>query len=301
MALPKHLSHRFHSQFGIYIPGPVSVLHMSSHMTRRALLASGGAAAAAALPLIAPGHAAASTPATQSTKASEFVPDVGPGNKFDFDGEALRYPGNSTVFHVPQDSRFHQALLQVRQEIVHSPVGKQHCLLPKNSLHMTCLNGTNENPAQRKYGYWPRDMRLGQTIEEVHQHFLDKLQGFSTDLPQPLLMRPTELAGPFEKQGLSLTMVPADEATAAALKSVRERLSALLQIRRPDFDTFEFHISLGYPWRRYSEGLATYAESRRLEWSAHIRDQAPQVELGRLEFVVFNDMLAYSPLMYLNS
>ncbi|QIA78160.1 DUF1868 domain-containing protein [Rodentibacter caecimuris] len=33
-----------------------------------------------------------------------MLPTVGTSYKFDYDGQALRYPGNSIVSHVPQDT-----------------------------------------------------------------------------------------------------------------------------------------------------------------------------------------------------
>lgn len=84
----------------------------------------------------------------KSISQNEFLPTVGTGYKFDYDGQALRYPGNSIVSHVPQDTLFYKNLVELQNEIKQSEFGALHTFLPKNSFHITLFNGTNENPAQ---------------------------------------------------------------------------------------------------------------------------------------------------------
>lgn len=227
---------------------------------------------------------------------NEFLPTVGTGYKFDYDGQALRYPGNSIVSHVPQDTPFYKNLVELQNEIKQSEFGALHTFLPKNSFHITLFNGTNENPAQReKAGFWPRDLAKTAPIEEVHLHYVRKLQQFKPDLPKVLKFAPTELWGPFDKEMiiLGVELVEGRE----KIVQFRQQLSELLQTTRNQPDKFRFHITLAYNWKKYTPEQLARAEIQRKIWSDTFKQQNPLLEIDTVEFSIFDDMLAYSPLL----
>ncbi|WP_159991081.1 DUF1868 domain-containing protein [Pelistega ratti] len=227
---------------------------------------------------------------------NEFLPTVGKGYKFDFDGQALHYPGNSLVSHVPQDTSFYQNLVELQQEIKQSEFGELHTFLPKNSFHITLFNGTNENPAQReKEGFWPRDLPKTASIEDVHLHYAQKLKQFKPDLPKVLKFAPTELWGPFDKEMiiLGVELVEGRE----QIIEFRRQLSELLQTTRNQPDKFRFHITLAYNWKKYTPEQLERAETQRKIWSTQFKQQNPLLEVDTIEFAIFDDMLAYAPLV----
>nr|DAS55929.1 MAG TPA: hypothetical protein [Inoviridae sp.] len=234
---------------------------------------------------------------------NDFLPNTGPGNKFDYDGQALRFKGNSLISHVPQDSEFYQYLLHFQDKIRHSEIADRHVFLPKNSLHVTIFNGTNETLTQRdKAGFWPADLPKDATIEAVHAHYLNKLKGFKPDLPKKLEFKPTELWTPFDKKGLTLGMELVHAEDKAKLIEFRRALNELLQTSRNVPEKLDFHISLGYTWKKYSAQLMESAEKKRVMWSQEFARHSPVLHIDQIEFAIFNDMLSYSPLhiFYLN-
>ena len=231
---------------------------------------------------------------------------VGPGKKFDFDGQALRYRGNSMICHLPQDKPFYQAVVALQERIKKSRVGDLNIWLPKCSLHVTVFNGTNETMTQRKPGFWPADLPLEASIEDVHAHYLNKLKGFRTGLPSPFRMRvsgfylPVDKAGvlsSFELTGVTLGVEPADAETKSRLEDMRRRLGELLQTTRNPVKKDDYHISLAYPWKKHSTETAKLGEMEIKQWAKELQDAHPVFELAEVEFALFNDMLSYSPLL----
>ncbi|MCW9715264.1 DUF1868 domain-containing protein [Avibacterium sp. 21-594] len=225
------------------------------------------------------------------------MPNTGTGNKFDFDGQALRYRGNSIISHIPQSTSFYQNLLKFQQEIQRSALGDRHIFLPKNSLHITLFNGVNENIAQRnKVGYWPADVPKNAEISDVHRHLLNKLSQSNLELPDKLLFRPTELWTPFDKKGITLGVELVDDRQKHSIIELRKHLNQLFETQRNSPENLNFHISLGYTWKVYSPTLMSWAEEQRLIWSKHFLEKNPTFEIDTIEFAVFDDMLSYSPI-----
>lgn len=263
-------------------------------MNRRNLLKAGTVLGAAMmLPAVRAEQKADDAPVNKD----DLLSMTGPGGKFDFDGQALHFAGNSVISHVPQNTEFYANLVQFQQQIAHSKIGDRHVFLPKNSFHMTIFNGTNETLSQRdKPGFWPANLAKDVDITEVHYHYLQKLRQFKPHLPKVLKFRPTELRSPFDKTGITLNFELINKDDEAAIIELRRQLGELFQTTRNKPEELKFHVSLGYTWKKYSAELMEWAEQQRVIWSQEFAKNNPQLELTQLEFAVFDDMLSYSPL-----
>ncbi|MFC2292218.1 MAG: hypothetical protein ACFNLD_03150 [Kingella oralis] len=121
-------------------------------------------------------------------------------------------------------------------------------------------------------------------------------------MPKKLAFKPTELWTPFDKKGLTLGMELAHAEDKAKLIEFRRALNELLQTSRNVPEKLDFHISLGYTWKKYSAQLMESAEKKHVMWSQEFARHSPVLHIDQIEFAIFNDMLSYSPLhiFYLN-
>lgn len=230
-------------------------------------------------------------------EGSLFVSSIGEGGskKFNEKKDANLYRGNSIITQIQQGSDFYNELTGIRDEIVNSKFGNDVILLPVNSYHITIFNGTNETLSQRKYGFFPQDMSLESTIFDVHQYFYKKLkQAYESGV---IKIKPVKfnVTGIDTKYGFSLTLEPADENNHQYLRELREKFSHLLKIKRPGFYEDKFHISMAYLYKKLTP-------EKEMDYQAFANDKFDNLgnksfTVNHVEFVIFNDMLSYSPLL----
>ncbi|AOF52753.1 hypothetical protein BKG91_04180 [Rodentibacter caecimuris] len=58
-----------------------------------------------------------------------------------------------------------------------------------------------------------------------------------------------------------------------------------------------FHKILAHNWKKYTPEQLVRIEIQRKIWSDTFKQQNPLLEINTVEFSIFDDMLAYSPLL----
>jgi hypothetical protein len=79
---------------------------------------------------------------------------------------------------------------------------------------------------------------------------------------------------------------------AAALGGNRDRLSGTIGLRKPNHDSYTFHLTLAY-WLDRAEDAAWALERDGL--SALIRETVPRLDMPAPDFCTFADMHAFPP------
>lgn len=211
------------------------------------------------------------------------------GLKFAADGAALRCPGNTFICPIPAGTPTHDALVRAQDRLRTGPQAGAFRFLPPASFHMTVFEGVID---YRREGHaWPEGIDRAMPVDAVTALFSDRLAGADLSGTAGLSVRPTAIFG-----GFSVRLSGAGEADEAALRALRARLRDLTGIRRDDFASYGFHITLAYPlrWLSGAEAAAVVALSAAAFDDLH--RAAPSFVLPAPQFCRFDDMLAFPPL-----
>ena len=233
----------------------------------------------------------ASTTEQEDRKAAPKYPGGIP-DKFDPDGKAQPFPGNTIVCHLSPSSPLYASLLGLYAKMEASPLSRFYTLLPPASWHMTVFEGVCDKV--RRPAYWPADLAIDAPLEECTALFEQRLGAFDLACAPPYRMKITGLDQPFV--GIGLHIEPQTDEEGVRLRRLRDRLADALGIRHPVHDEYGLHLSMAYLIRFPSD-----EESKALEdlFTGHIKDMATDFELGAPEFCTFDDMFAFKRLFYL--
>ncbi len=207
------------------------------------------------------------------------------GQRFDASGRFLPEHGNTVVAQVTAGSPTEAALIALRQSLMDLPYGANFAFTDVASYHMTVFEGVIET--RREYGYWPADLALDLSIDEMTQAMAARLDGF---VPPPAFKVKLLEVTP---HGLSLTgATPEDEAT---LRAWREALAAAFGYRSPEHDAYGFHTTLAYQieWPPVA-ALPLYVEAM-ARLTADFAARVPVLDLDPPAFCTFADMNGFPP------
>lgn len=211
------------------------------------------------------------------------------GTRYNAAGIFLPEPGNTLVCHLEAGSETEGVLQEVRARYRGMPGGQHLAFTAESSLHMTLFQGIIEY--RRQLPYWPEDVPLETSVDDMTAIFLDRLAGF---LPGPAFQMQVAEATP---NGLTLEGVT--EADRAALRSWRDRLADLLGYRHPDHDTYAFHITFAYMIERFDDETMLIWQSFLAEVVAEIRQRVAILSLRPPAFCSFEDMNHFEELLVL--
>ncbi len=214
------------------------------------------------------------------------------GQKFDPSGAVLPFPGNTFLCHIPPEGEAHAALREASLALQAGPFAGAFSFLPPSSFHMTVFEGVVD--AGRMDARWPEGVANDLALDAVADRFLDAV----IPLPMPAThrIRPVAIFG-----GYSLAVTGATPEDEASLRESRQLLSDATGIRRPDFASYGFHVTLAYPlrWLTVAEAEAVIDLSDQV--FDRLQARAPEIALGRIEFCSFDDMHQFRSLRLLGT
>ncbi|MEM0938091.1 MAG: DUF1868 domain-containing protein [Pseudomonadota bacterium] len=205
----------------------------------------------------------------------------GGGGKFATDGTVMVWPGNTFVCHVPRGTQAYNAILAVQDALKMSPYQRFYTFLPAPSFHMTLFQGIS--PGNRPGYGWPDGVAEGTPRAAVTEEMLRRVA--TLDLPERYRVKVDDLFA-----GHSLTVSGADAAAEQELRRARVALRDATGIAFADFDTYVFHITLGYLVDWVSEATACAIAELSAELSAHYAAEIGIIEFGPVEFCTFETM-----------
>lgn len=213
--------------------------------------------------------------------------------KFTPEGVAKRHRGSTFVAPVVPDSPSYQVEKRIQDDLSARGLDCHFALLPPSSYHMTVFPGLKDRSLADQAGAWPAwlsDVKDFPTAVELMRNRLIK-----ADIPvlPDLRMRPTHIYD----LGISFTvgLEPADDEMDQALREFRTALRNVLEIHDPEFDTYEFHSSLGYRLTapEVTEDINAELAEEYTSWVTEI----DVFDLERPGFNIFNDMLSFPELL----
>ncbi|OWK22082.1 hypothetical protein AJ88_14895 [Mesorhizobium amorphae CCBAU 01583] len=217
------------------------------------------------------------------------TPPVHLGTRYDRSGNFLFEPGNTVVSHLVSGSPSEAVVIEVRNRMRALPDADRLAFTPISSLHMTLFQGIIEY--RRRLPYWPQDVPLDTSIDDMTRLYLERLQGFE---PCP----------PFRIRAIGITPNGLTVAGATAederiLSAWRDALSVPFGYRHPDHDAYVFHITFAYQIRRLADERASAWQELFADCLSLFEREAPVIELRPPAFCAFRDMKHFEELLVL--
>jgi hypothetical protein len=244
----------------------------------------------------ATGVAVASQPAL-AKRGSSYTSEV--GRKFYPDGRVHPFRGNTIVCHVDQqgaNSGLFDALLDIYRQFPALRFANKITPLPPSSYHMTIFGGANH--PERKPGLWPTSIPLDTPIEECTRILGERLEEAHLGPIAPIRMR-VDLSEPAERETpFTIRLLPIDDAENQRLRSLRNRLSEILEIRSPSHDGYRFHVTLAYLIRTLNSSELREFRAAYRDRHAELARRCPVIEFGQPEYCSLEDMFHFKRLDY---
>jgi hypothetical protein len=207
------------------------------------------------------------------------------GSRFDTEGQFLPEHGNTVVAQVTAGSATEAALIDLRHALMALPFADHFAFTAVESYHMTVFEGVIET--RRARGYWPDDLALDASIDEMTAAMSAKLAGFSP--PLPFQMRLVEVTP------LGLHLTGATEKDEVNVRAWRDALAQALGFRTPAHETYGFHTTMAYQKRwPPAKALGLY-EQALAQLGADFAARVPVLDLDPPAFCRFADMNAFPP------
>lgn len=212
--------------------------------------------------------------------------------KFNPDGRPRAFAGNTIVCHLPQQSRFRDAVTALGDALRSSSFAGKLAVLPSDSYHVTILGGLNDQDRAR-YG-WPSDLPFNAPIAECNRIIGERIARFRmhSELPIRFCVDKEKTVAPQRASGLQL--VPADAKEKLKLHMLRDQMSTeVYRYRAADHETFGFHVSLAYQMSGFTAEERQEYQSQLARHLPAIIAAAPVIEFGVPEFCTFGDMYRF--------
>jgi hypothetical protein len=219
------------------------------------------------------------------------------GVKFNADGSVKEFIGSTFVGHVGQqgeDFAVFDTLLNIYREFPTLPFASKVALLPPSSYHVTVFVGLNE--PDRNTPRWPAGVADDLSQPAATQKHLSLLRAqprlnnsvFEFEMGDP---PPLRIEG-----APNIPLRPADAATARRLAAVRNDLAQLTGIRRPDHDSYQYHLTIGYIHQYLSAGEAQALQAANIRWMKSLAALPRRLRINNVQFCSLRDMYAFQVL-----
>lgn len=241
---------------------------------------------------------AISAPAIAKKSKGDFTAEV--GRKFYSDGRVRPFRGNTIVCHVDQqgpNSAFFEALLDIYRQFPSLRSAPKITALPPSSYHMTIFGGANH--PERRPGLWPASIPLDTPIEECTRILGERLKKAGLGSVAPIRMRVDKSDAAEGEKPFTIRLLPIDDLENHRLRTLRNRLSEILEIRAPDHDAYRFHVTLAYLIRALDQEEQREFRAAYIAGHKEIAQRCPIIELNSPEYCSIEDMFHFKRLLYL--
>jgi hypothetical protein len=211
------------------------------------------------------------------------------GRKFHPDGTPQRFPGNTIICFVAPDSQLGAAAQAFQQALHAAPFGSKFALLPPSSFHITVMELLCDEA--RTPERWSALLPLDAPLAAADAFFLERVPRIAA--PRDSTVRVTGIAHP---DNLWLTLEPADEATAVALRAYRNAVAEATGVRFPDHDRYRFHLSLAYRLIELDADEEAALAALARSWVPQLQAAGASIALPPPVLTGFDDMFRFVPL-----
>ncbi|MBD1566328.1 DUF1868 domain-containing protein [Vibrio sp. S12_S33] len=217
------------------------------------------------------------------------------GMKFNEDGSFRGFPGNTFICHLEDNSKHLELTMWAQNKIKALPFSYKFSFLPRESMHMTVFEGVCEQV--REQDKWTNKLGLDANLDETTKLFLKQLENISQFDAFTLKF---DRMYHYVAGGIALRLNVTDEYSEKTIKNCRSELSNITGIRMSDFDSYFYHISLGYEIVELNEDekaqLYKVFQEIEVELLAHFGELTHK----KLDFCHFSNMSKFEPIKTFN-
>lgn len=218
-------------------------------------------------------------------------PTVDATLKFESDGRAKPFAGNTVIAHIPAQGAFRDGAQRLHDALAGATFAHKLAILPTDSYHMTIFNGSND--LGRTNSTWPGGVPSNASIDECNRVMLERMKQTRLKAQFPIQvsidMRETLEYG----RACTLRMIGATEMAARNLQSIRQQLAAAYKVPAPATDDYEFHISLAYTMHDFSNQERAQYKTILQKHLPKLVATVPVLELGLAEYCTFPNMYRF--------
>ena len=160
---------------------------------------------------------------------------------------------------------------------------------------MTLFGGVND--VDRGTPAWPRDLARDLPIAEVNRLMLQRVERLDRPATGPCaFVVDTRTPATLRHDGtLGIPLRPADAATDRRLAEARDAYADLFQLRRPDHETYRYHVTIGYFVRVLDEAEAIALRDATADWCRRLAARGPLL-IPAFHYCTLRDMFAFREL-----
>ena len=162
------------------------------------------------------------------------------GKKFEADGSAHRYPGNTVIADVRPGCPAYGVMTRLRRMLLEDGFADSMILLPEDSYHMTVIRGLNDQV--RTAAFWPAALDRRAFMAEADDYVTAAVA--SVPMPGPIRMAYRGVQA--NDEDFRVLLAPADDAQLQRIRRFRDAAADAIGLRLPGHDAYTCHITLAY-------------------------------------------------------
>lgn len=162
------------------------------------------------------------------------------GKKFEKNGSARRYPGNTVIADVQPGCGAYDVMTHLRQMAIDAGFAGSMILLPEDSYHMTVIRGLNDQV--RTDAFWPGALAKDAPMTAVDDHVSAAVA--SVPMPGPIRMKFRGVR--VSSEDFRVLLSPADDEQMQIIRRFRDAAADAIGLRLPGHDEYTCHITLAY-------------------------------------------------------
>lgn len=209
------------------------------------------------------------------------------GKKFEIDGSARRYPGNTVIADVRPGCGAYGVMTQLRQMAIDAGFADSMILLPEDSYHMTVIRGLNDQV--RTDAFWPASLDRSASMDDVDDYVSAAVA--SVPMLEPIRMRFRGIR--VNEEDFRVLLSPADDAQMQLIRRFRDAAADAIGLRLPGHDDYTCHITLAYT-RVVPEGEAAATLRALTAEMENLIGKQPVFETTPPYMAYYDNMLAFS-------
>ncbi|MBN2545256.1 MAG: DUF1868 domain-containing protein [Spirochaetes bacterium] len=208
------------------------------------------------------------------------------GKKFNHDGSFRKYPGITIISKIKKGSFESTVLKEQQSHFMKLPFADKFAFLPQESFHMTVFDLLKDQ--DRKKEDWSEFLKLDSPLNEI-DNFM-KIKFNEVKKPNKIKMK---VKGCYITDFICVDLEPFSEKEFNKLKFYRDALSDKSGIKKPNHDTYKYHITLAHKIIELDQKEKLDAVCFLDKINDKFISDLPFIELGVPELCFFNDLSGF--------
>ncbi|RPH29327.1 DUF1868 domain-containing protein [Buttiauxella warmboldiae] len=212
--------------------------------------------------------------------------------KFDENGNALPFVGNTVIVHITH-TLLYLRLCDFHARLAQSALTNNlYSLLPPQSYHITLFDGACKKSEEG--WYWPTNLPISASLQACTEFMVSKIN--ENAIVSPELTFSVSAYKPVVNT-LAIIVQPSGD-TVEQVQVLRDKLSSALGIRRRNHYEYVYHITLGYLLRTPSPTEQEMLSTLLQQFISELTEEESILKLEKAELCQYESITAFSPILY---